>query len=177
MDNKPIILPQLSKKQNIVMIIKGKDYSRVLTDLHKKISKKFERICVVTVSKPYNILIKQLQDEGIDHTKYCFIDCSSKKEEVKEPPLCDSISSPQSLTQIAIAISKTIKNKHIDLIMLDSISALLLYNDELSVTKSLNNIMASLRKNHTKGIYILLREDLKGFLKSIFLSADEVIEV
>jgi len=177
MDKKPIILQQLNTKQNIVMIIKSKDYSKVLTDLNKQISKKFERICLVATSKPYKNLIKQLQDEGIDHTKYYFIDCCSKKSEVNESEQCTYISSPQNLTQLAIAIAKTIKNKHVDLIILDSISGLLLYNDAVEVTKFLNNIMANLRSNHTKGIYTLLQEDLKGFLKTIFLSADAVIEI
>jgi len=176
MDKKSIILQQLSTKQNIVMIIKGKDYSKVLIDLNKEISKEFERICLVATSKPYKILIKQLQDEGIDHTKYYFIDCCSKKDEVNESEQCTYISSPQNLMQLSIAMAKTIKNKHIDLVILDSISGLLLYNNEVAVTKFLNNIMASLRSNHTKGVYTLLQEDLKGFLKTIFLSADAVIE-
>jgi len=170
------LLQQLSKNQNIVLVIKSKNYAITFIDLNKETSKKFKRICLIAVSKPYNTLMNQFKNEGIDSNKYYFIDCSSKKE-VKESKNCTYISSPQNLTQLAIVLSKTIKNKNIDLVIFDSISTLLLHNDELIVTKFLNNIMANMRaEGNTKAIYTLLQEDLKGPLKTVFLFADKVIE-
>ncbi len=169
------ILAQLNKNQNVVVICQGSDYTKKITNLYKEVSKKFKKICLVTIRKSSAALINEFEKQHINYSNYYFIDCLSVKS-TKEPEQRLYISSPTALTELALAIQK-VRSKHkVDLIILDNISSLLVYNQELMVLKFLHSIMTKIRKTNTKAIYPVLQESKKEFIADLSMFADAVIK-
>ncbi len=168
------LLSQLKKNQNVVLISSSQDHEKTMSELHKAVSKKFKKICMITVNKSFSALIEKFQKQGIDYSNYYFIDCISKKNMiVEQSKQCLYVSSPTALTELALAMGKL---RQADLIILDNISSLLLYNKDAEVLKFLHSMMTKIRQTKTKAVYSILKESKKEFLADIELFADAVIE-
>ncbi len=177
MDPKNNILNCLKKNQNVVVVSKSLNYEQTMIGLHKAVSKEFKKICMVTLNKPSSALVKKFQEEGIDYSNYYFIDCVPSKEKVRESEQYTYVSSPSALTELMLAIDKVKKTHQIDLIILDNLSSLLIYNKDMIVLKFLHSLMTGIRQTNTKVIYSILPKDMKGSMEDISLFADAVIEV
>ncbi len=168
------ILSQLKKNQNVVLISSSRDHEKTMNGLHKTVSKKFKRICMITVNKSFSALIEKFQEQGIDYSNYYFIDCISEKNMiVSQSKQCLYVSSPTALTELALALGKL---RQVDLIILDNISSLLLYNKDAEVLKFLHSMMTKIRQTKTKAVYSILQESKKEFVADLTLFADAVIE-
>ncbi len=171
------ILSNLDKDQNIVLICNSKENEKVMIDLHKAVSKKFKKICMITISKSFSNLIKEFKKQGIDYSNYCFIDCiSAENSKVKDSKQCIYVPSPVALTELAISIDKMRKIHRVNLIILDNISSFLIYNKELPILRFLHAMMIKIRKTDIKAIYSILQEGRKSFIADLTLFADAVIE-
>ena len=172
------ILPQLDNTQSIVVVCKGRDYAKLMIGCYKEISKDFKKICLVALNKPFHDLIKDFQKEGLDCSNYYFVDCLSAKDtRLKESEQCLYVSSPSALTELALAIEKIRKTYQIDLMILDNISSLLIYNEEVTTLRFLHSTMTKLRQTNTKSVYCILQKDMKGPMEDLSLFADAVIEL
>jgi len=175
-NKKNSILDQLNRNQNIVVICNSEYYEKTMIDLHKAVSKKF-KICMITIHKSFPALIKKFKEQGIDYSNYCFIDCISvENSKVKDSEQCIYTPSPVALTELAIAVTKMRQMHKTDLIILDNISSMLIYNKEPTVLRFLNFMMAKVRKAETKAIYLILKESRKEIVADLTLFADAVIE-
>lgn len=171
------ILSCLKKNQNVVVVSNSQNHEQTMIDLHKAMSKKFKRICMVTIHKAFSILIKKFQEEGIDYSNYYFIDCISEGlTKVKDSKQCIYVPSPAAMTKLSITIEEVRKTHGIDLMIFDNISSLLIYNDKIAVLQFLNFIMTKTRQTNTKAIYSILQKDMKESMEDISLFADAVIE-
>jgi len=170
------ILANLENSQNIVLLYNSKDNEKLMYDLHRAVSKKFKKICLVTIHQPFSTIIKKFEKEKIDSSNYCFIDCiSAKNKKVKDTEQCLYIPSPSALTQLSLAITK-VQEHNVDLIILDNISSLLVYNKEASILKFLHALTTKIRETKTKVIYSILKESRKEFIADLTLFSDAVIE-
>ncbi len=168
------LLSQLKKNQNVVLISSSRDHEKTMSELHKAVSKKFKKICMITVNKSFSALIEKFQKQGIDYSNYYFIDCISKKNMiVEQSKQCLYVSSPTALTELALAMGKL---RQVDLIILDNISSLLLYNKAAEVLKFLHSMMTKIRQTKTRAIYSILKESKKEFVADLTMFADAVVE-
>ena len=93
---------------------------------------------------------------------------------VQQSKQCLYVSSPTALTELALAMGKL---RQTDLIILDNISSLLLYNKDAEVLKFLHGMMTKIRQTKTKAVYSILKESKKEFVADLTLFADAVIEI
>ena len=178
MDEKNEIAKKLKESRNVMLVLKSRGYETKMMEFHKTISKEYKKIGMVAVSKPSIVLIKDLEKHGIDASKYYFIDCTmGGTEEASAIKQTVHISGSVTLTELAIAISKMIESKKIDLLILDGISSLLIYNDELMLTKFLHRIMSLVQLADTKGVYTVLEKDMAGLIKDAVIFTDAVIKI
>jgi KaiC/GvpD/RAD55 family RecA-like ATPase len=172
------ILSKLDKSQNTVVVCDSQHQAKMMIDLHKAVSKKFRKICMVTIHKSFSSLMNTFKENRIDTSKYCFVDCvSTEQSETNDEDQCIQISSPVALTELAIAIEKMREKHRMDMIIFDNISAMLIYNDELTVLRFLHYMMIKVRKTDTKAVYSVLQENRKEFMADVSLFADAVIAV
>ncbi len=86
----------------------------------------------------------------------------------KEVENCVFIDSPIDLTSIALSISEALK-LGCDVVFIDAITTLLIYNSPASVIKFSNSVLTKARVNHSKVISVSLKEDEKSeLIKNIY---------
>jgi len=161
----------------ILNILDSESYFNGIIKIIKKNRNK--NIIYVTTNKPYSFIENILKKNKINTNKILFIDCISKqiKEKTdKEPENCVFISSPQNLTEISIAVNESIKNIKGDKVMLlDSLSILLIYNDASTIGKFSNFLLNKMRAADVDSVVLALESDAgKDIIKQIESFVDEV---
>lgn len=161
-----------------LQIINPERYFEGIINVIKK-EYKTKNIIYVTTNRPFNLIKNSLLGKGINTDKILFVDCISKyiKEKKKtENDNCILIGSPQNLTAISIAVdeaTKIIKGKKI--LLLDSLSVLLIYNDANTISKFSNFLMNKMRASDVDTIVMALESDSdKDVIKQIESFADVV---
>lgn len=164
----------LKKNKNVVFLCRNTDPLEFTSELLKTIDKK-SRVLYVSVNKPCSILTELFKKEKIDYSKWFFIDCISSSMLSAEFPSkqCLYLASPSSLVDLAVEINERIESS--DLILFDSVSSLLYYNDYVSVLRLLNTLMANIRKSKNKGAYLLSYDVKKEVMEDLALFADELV--
>jgi len=167
---------ELAKKDSLVFILEGFRYVSKIVEINQEISKEFKRICYVSFTKPAKRVAQELLNSGVDISGYSFIDCIS--EEIGEDKRFGAtyLTSPKYLEELSSAVIGNIMQKNSQIVIFDSISGLLIYNEELNAMKFLNALTQAIGKNKRKMIFFVLEEDMrKSLLKDIELFADKII--
>ncbi len=167
---------ELVENQNVVLEFERGEYNCGVLTANSIVSGKFKSICYITMSKSATAVEEFLKKSGVDSKKYRFIDCVSKKTGFKKnTKKTVFISSPSSLTEIGIAVSKSFKEKKIDLLFFDSISSLLVYNNELDSVKFLHSLMVLVKGTKAKAVYLIMKSDLsKKVVRDIEIFSDSI---
>jgi hypothetical protein len=136
-------------------------------------------IVYVTTNKPYSHLVNLLTKDGVDVGGIFFIDCISRQilPCVEESDNCIFIESPHQITSIGIAVSKAIEHLHGEkALFLDSLSTLLLYNEEKIVGQFSNFMINKMILSDVSSVIMTLSSDMdKSVIKQIMSFVDEVI--
>jgi archaellum biogenesis ATPase FlaH len=164
----------LMKNKNSVFLCRSKNPVEFISHLGLFVSKNFKKVCYVSIDKSYSILIKKFQSENIDCSKWLFIDCISSILMIDQVPSaqCKYLSSPQSLTDISWEMMQQLNSA--DIIILDNVSSLLIYNDDVSVLSFLNRFMSQVRKSNIRVAYLLSHDTNKEVMEDLALFADSV---
>ena len=152
--------------ENVVKIFRG------MADLH---------VIYVTTNKPYTHIMNIFKQEGLAVEKIFFVDCISKEvlnTLPAETENCMFVEGPQDIVGISFAINAGIEHMPGDKILFfDSLSTLLMYNDEFVVGRFSNFIVNKLRANGVSGVILALESDFeKDILKNVQSFVDEVIK-
>lgn len=149
-----------------------------MKEIAKIVSKLSERLCYVTLNKPYKTLLKDFKKNRIDSSKFFFVDCVTKKvkeEEAKEQVVY--VSSPKALTEINIVMKKVMSTGKINSTIFDSLSTLLVYEESHAVVRFAHSIISMFRTLGSKGILISLKEDLHSeLINDLNMFVDKVVE-
>jgi archaellum biogenesis ATPase FlaH len=117
----------------------------------------------VTVSKTFDYLSKIFK-EGTRNTNIKFIDCISLAAGIKNVPInCTFIESPIMLEKLLLEILNNFKGMKCDLdkyIVIDSLSALMIYNDPEIIREFMSLILNKSRAENIHVISILVEEEM-----------------
>ncbi len=168
----------LSENQNILISSTIKTHEDTIKAFHKFISKNFKKICMITINEPVPVLMKKLEKDGTDFSNYYFIDCISQSMNIKitRSEKCLAIASPAALTELSIAIANLTKANKIDIIVLDSVSSLLIYNQDVITLKFMHFLMIKVRSMNIKGAYTIMKDGKEQILSDLALFADKILE-
>ncbi len=160
----------------ILMLSVGSGIYRNATQEVLDFSKKFEKTCYVTLNDPYDIIKGKL---GEDVSRVCFIDAVSST--VKTPasdPNAIFVSSPRALTEISIAVKKSITDFKMNFLIFDSVSALLVYEKSVSAMKFIHNMILTLRQGKVTTVFVILKEDVsEEMMKDLSMFVDKIVEI
>ena len=169
---------------NVVLILTSaeKYLENVINVLKTLINKKNYPCIYVTINKPYQVLLNVLKKNSINTEKIFFIDLISKmtRTEITGVKDCLFIASPDSLTELSIAITESVRNLHgkNKFIFLDSLSTLLIYNQAGTVTKFAHFLIGKMKTESVEMIIISLEKEMDPKLVSqISILVDKVIKV
>ncbi len=173
------------KKEEIVLILSDeKKYLetnlKILNTLTNKLD---EKGIYVTVNRPFDSLNKLLEKNKIKTKNIFFIDAITLTVvgEAKEVPNCLFINSPNSLTELGIALGEAfsaMKKKEDRFIFFDSLSTLLIYNQSKSVAKFAHFLTGRMRQWKIKGVLISLQKHVDArLIAQVSQFCDRIIEV
>jgi len=136
------------------------------------IIKQFKNIpCIyIALNKPYTTIENMLKKQGCKKEDIYFIDCISSKIKAKNATFVES---PSALTTISISMTKLLeKIKGDKLLVVDSLSTFLIYNDINTVARF---VSSTIQKNKNKLIMFTPKEKDKTLIEKVGPFFDEII--
>jgi len=119
---------------------------------------------IVTVNKPYRILVKMYAKEGIDQDSYYVIDAVTKYSggECVPGPHVRYVNMPSNLTDLGIAVTELLRlvPEGKKCIMFDSVSMLLIHSPTVTTSKFLHFLVNKLSLADVSGIFLCVEKGL-----------------
>jgi len=152
-------------------------YTKHLMDILKSTGKG-KKVIYVTTTKPYSQVSGMLRKAGIKDDNIFFIDCVSRSigEKALSAQNCIFLENPRNLTAISIAINESVKKMPgKKLLVMDSLSTMMLYNDHVTMGRFSNFVINRMRALDVDTVMSAFEADANSdVLKQIAGFVDEV---
>lgn len=171
-----------SSFSSIGIVLPSNNYNNLTNAVFEFMNEKKNNPWVyVTITKPFHILKNQYKDI-INESNIFFIDCISRAAGIQTiDPSCFFLDSPSQLEKLILEIVSYVKNNkdHGEpYIVLDSLSSLILYNDDLLVTEFFTHLNNNLVLENAHSISLCLEEEMNDVMnKMLYLKNDKIIKV
>ena len=167
---------EVETNQILLFVISKTNYTEMLLDVIRAVEKVSDKVCYVTLNRPYNNIVSQLKNNRIDDSKFLFVDAiTSTVQTPKQVENCIFVQSPDALTDLSLAFSQALGK--CDTALFDTMSTLVIYQDIGSVLKFIHNIVTKLRIGNKKGVLIALKEDSEELIKDLHMFVDKVVDL
>lgn len=156
------------------------EYPYKINELIKVLNDNYNKILYVSLNKLYNAIKKNMLSNKIDSSKFLFIDCVTKTAvpNPDEHDDCYYVSAPNSLTEISVAISKKIQESYPDIILFDSLSTILIYEDDRVASQFVHALTNKINAYGINILYtILYAEKEQNLIKDLNMFCDKVITI
>lgn len=172
----------ITANQSIGILLPGSNYSEFVEAMFERIHDKPEEAWVyVTISKPYDTLIKQY---GLlsELRNIRFIDCISRAAGItKTDPNVTFVESPTMLEKLGLEIMnifKKVDEKTEKYLIIDSLTNLIIYNDPEIVTEFFYHIINRARAREIHTISLAIEDEgLESYLNRLIYLNDKILKV
>jgi archaellum biogenesis ATPase FlaH len=178
------LLREIVKNKFLLFLMEEKEYVRKLEEIIKSVGKTKTKICYVCMSKPYADVSKELEDRGIDISNFFFIDVLTSYYKEPEPAgNCVFVRNPNDFAAIRAAISRTISEKQCNVILFDTISTMLIYQETSSIVKFTHHLLSERGQENVKKLFIVLKHDTvpmeenQKLVKDLGMFADKTLDL
>ena len=172
----------ISINQSIGILLPASNYYDLIQALFERIKSKPDEAWVyVTVTKPYDTLLKQYGFlNEIKNVK--FIDCISRAAGITKPEKnVEFIESPTMLEKLSLEIMNIFKEvdpKTKKYLVIDSLSNLIVYNDPEIVTEFFYHIINRTRTKEVHTISLAIEDEgLEKYLNRLIFLNDKILKV
>lgn len=172
----------ISVNQSIGILLPGGNYSDLVQAMFERIKSKPDEAWVyVTVTKPYDTLLKQYG--FLNEIKNLrFIDCISRAAGITKPEKnVEFIESPTMLEKLSLEIMNVFKEvdpKTKKYLVIDSLSNLIVYNDPEIVTEFFYHIINRTRTKEIHTISLAIEDEgLEKYLNRLIFLNDKILKV
>jgi hypothetical protein len=157
------------KRKNELKILSLSNFTK-LNGMYSQWIKEYSFVTVLST----RLSCKQfLQNFDCDTSHVFVIDCISSENHKQS--IC--VPSLSALTAMGLAVSTLLKAKKIDLLVIDSLSNLIISNDEVTVLKFANDLSQKARKAGCSLIFPILKKDRIDKLSAVELYVDKIEEL
>lgn len=173
------IIENLRTANTTCVVIPTKEYAETSLDLIRQLTQKYPKTLYVTLNKLYAPLKRKLVDGGVDISKIVFIDCVTKTAIANpvDTDECMYVSSPHAMTEISISITKMIQTHDPDCIFFDSISTLLIYEENMVVNQFIHSLTNKITAFGRRLVLTALDgEKERELIKQLGMIVERVIE-
>lgn len=178
------LFQEIIRNKFLLILMGEKEYLSKLEEIIKSVEKTRTKICYVCLSKPYADVVEDLKKKGIGAADFFFIDVLTSHYREPEPAAnCIFVPSPTDLTKIRVAIRKAIEDKKCSVVLLDTISTLLIYQQTSSIVKFTHNLLAEEKQENVKKVFIVLKEEgvpteeNQRLVKDLTMFADKTLDI
>ena len=173
---------EIERNRFLLVMLNEEEYEKKFSEMLKEVGKAGKRICYVCLSSTYEDAIATLKRKGVDTSRFFFIDTlSSHYNESFDTKNCAFVSSPAALDGLRDAIKEAVQKEKCSIIIFDTITSLLIYQETFSIVKFTNSIAGSKEYENTKKVFIVLKDmervkkENLSLVKDISLFADKTI--
>ena len=172
----------ISINQSIGILLPGNNYSDLTQAVFKRITSNPEEAWVyVTVSKPYDTLVKQY-DFLKDLRNLRVIDCISRVTGLSKPySNVIFVETPTMLEKLGLEIMNTFKQVGENtekFLVIDSLTNLIIYNDPDIITEFFYHIINKTRARNIHTISFAIEEkDLENYINRLIYLNDKILKV
>ena len=164
----------------VLVIIPSELYRKNLMNLAAQAAKAYNRILYVALNESHDALKRDFKNRGIPLNKFYFIDARAPTLSPEACPEknCVFVSSPEALTELKIAITRSCEERGPEITFFDSISTLLSYLSGGIVARWTHDVIAKLRECNSAAVFLCLKRDEQSYMvKDITMFVDKVIRV
>jgi len=165
---------------NILVVIPFENFIYKIIDILKEVYSGEEKICYVTLNKPYKALTSIMQERGFPLDRVIIIDAITKTV-IKQPAVtrnCIFISSPIAYPELATAIESVMTTQKIGAIIFDSISTLMIFESEQNTVNYARQIIDWAAMYKCESLMAFLKEDSnKDIMQHLSALVDKVISL
>lgn len=168
----------IAENRIVVLIIPDEQYTQKLLAITKELSQTSGSVLYVSLNRPYATLMDSFSAAGIDSRKFYFIDAVTETaQKVDAQERVKYISSPGSLTELSLALTKLLDAQQFDYVLFDSLSTLLVYEEAQVVTRFVHSLMSKIRVVKCKGVFTSLKRDVDSIvIKDLNMFADMILD-
>lgn len=146
----------ISDSKFLLILMNEKNYFEHLIGSIKQIKDTVPKICYVSFTRPYSEIIEEFNEEGIDASKFYFIDAISSSG-YDLTPLDNCYFTPSiSINDLKGALNVAIKQKNCKMIVMDTISSLLMFENKSDIVKFTFDIVSNKDYSDINKIYFLI---------------------
>lgn len=160
-----------------ILIIPNKEYAQGMSKLLKKADQTYQKIIYVNLNDFYKSLIRNLKRLDVDINKFFMVDAitlTSDKSEKKHDNVI-FISSPNALIELSLGITQAINAEKPDLLIFDSLSTLLIYESDSTVTKFIHSLIGKIKAAEIDAFFTALEGDSQNeAIKDLSMFVDKV---
>ena len=145
----------------LLVTVDAKSYQKTAEDLVKfLVNKQGIPGVYVTLNKPFDIIKRNLESDGIDTRLLIFIDVASRTE-TKKIENCLCIGSPEKLSDLSVAMDQAVKaiTTSEKFLIFDSLNTLSIFNKPATVARFVHFLTAKMREWKIKGVIITLQKE------------------
>ena len=169
------------KEYLLLVTVDAKNYQNAAIDLLRFLVNEQNNPGVyVTLNKPYEVMQRNLANNGIDARLVIFIDATSRTEQKKKEGNCLHIGSPEKLSDISVAMDQAIKALPTSekFLIFDSLNTLSIFNKPATVARFIHFLAGKIREWKVKGIIITLeKETEQSLLDELTQFADSRVDL
>ncbi|MBN2013631.1 MAG: hypothetical protein JW778_00475 [Candidatus Altiarchaeota archaeon] len=171
---------EIGKNWIILVVIPHETYPDCSIEVSKQIERMYQRICYVNTNKPFTTLMKTFKDKGINTEGFFFIDMVTRSAfpGVKDGPICRYISSESALDELGSAINEELDKGVYKALIFDSLSSLLVHNDEDVLIKFVKFIVTKIRHSDCIAVLKCAEGDIDSkLMKNLSMLSDKIIRL
>jgi hypothetical protein len=184
-------ISKISLENNPIILIRTDP--AVYLPLRWKLLNKFKttELALISMNAPHYEIFNGLSEMGIDPQKFFIIDGQTQRTETCALNKALKLNSarhttfpgaPGSLTGLSITMRRLLEKNKFGLVILDSLSTLMIYNEPKQTQKFVHSLIEKLRSAGVPGIFIALEgtqysDDIRGmtqFFDSIIQTSPQI---
>jgi len=175
---------EIRRNKFLLILLEDQVYKEKIKEMAEFLEKTGSKACYVCLSRPYADVMDDFKNSVMNADVFFFVDVLSSHYGTPEAVQnCIFVSEPTDLEGIGNAITKVIDENNCTAVILDTVSALLLYHQIYSITKFTNKLVSKNKEEKIKKLFIINRgesipiDEIDMLTKDLGLFADKKIDV
>ena len=145
---------------NILAIVSDSLYQSKIYQIIKDAEKTSPMTIYVSLNKTYKSLLKSFENDGIDISRFYFIDTiTSTLVPTKDTDNCTFLDGPDNVKALYSGIIKAVKMKNADVLIFDSLSSLTTYKNVDEIIHFVTTLLGSLSLLYCSAVFTCLNTD------------------
>ncbi len=162
----------------VSLVVPASDYLRVRPALAKSILELGKPAGYISVNRSCANAERELAENGIPPGSFAFIDATDAQhapEEGRHAAVCLGMVPPSDLTSLSIRVGQLVEEKAVHALLIDTASALLLYNQRETVLRFLRDLAERLRTHALTTVFLVVAEDVDAGIHSQLLQLSDAV--